>query len=401
MKISGLKQKKSIKKPRINLPSVHLRRPKLSRGKIALLIVCAALAVACCVLCFVYSSTAGRLLTQQVAERYQGTVEQRYAQASVFFPVGQEKSISEIYTFRSTIDKKLLDVSLEAAEGAPPLWQDAYSGTGELTVEGNKGKATVTATGVGGDWFSFHPLTLRSGGYLDENDLMHDRVMLDEKLAWQIFGSYDLAGMTVVINGKPFVVAGVVAIEDDKATEKTYTATGEVFMHLDTLQQLLGEESGSGGVSCYELVCAEPISGFTLGVVTEGFEGAQTVQNSGRFSPLSILKVVRAYGTRSMQTAGVAYPYWENAARLTEDTLAALMICIILTALLPVACLVWYIVRALRRGWLYLRWEAGPAFWERTSDRIREKQRIALKRRQKRIEEQWVKDDDSNDPPQA
>ena len=399
MKISGLKQKKSITKPKINLPAVRLRRPQLSRGKIALLIVCLALAAACCVLCFAYSARAGQLLTQQAAERYEGEGEQRYAQVSVFFPVGQEKSISDIYTFRSTINGKLLDVSLEAKDGAPPLWQDAYSGSGELTVEGNKGKATVAATGVGGDWFSFHQLTLRSGGYFDEDDLMHDRVVLDEKLAWQIFGSYNLAGMTVVINNKPFVVAGVVAIESATSTEKSYTATGQVFLHLDALQSLMG--TGSGGVSCYELVCAEPISGFTLGVVTEGFEGAQTVQNSGHFSPLSILKVVRAYGTRSMQTAGVAYPYWENAARLTEDTLAALMICIILTALLPVGCLVWYIVRALRRGWLYLRWEAGPAFWERTSDRIREKQRIALKRRQKRIEEQWVKDDDSNDPPQA
>ena len=241
MKISGLKQKKSITKPKINLPAVRLRRPQLSRGKIALLIVCLALTAACFVLCFVYSARSGQLLTQQAAERYEGEGEQRYAQVSVFFPVGKEKSIADIYTFRSTINGKLLDVSLEAKDGAPPLWQDAYSGSGELTVEGNKGKATVAATGVGGDWFSFHPLTLRSGGYFDEDDLMHDRVVLDEKLAWQIFGSYDLAGMTVVINNKPFVVAGVVAIESDKSTEKSYTATtGQVFLHLDALQSLLG-----------------------------------------------------------------------------------------------------------------------------------------------------------------
>ena len=48
MKISGLKQKKSITKPKINLPAVRLRRPQLSRGKIALLIVCLALTAACC-----------------------------------------------------------------------------------------------------------------------------------------------------------------------------------------------------------------------------------------------------------------------------------------------------------------------------------------------------------------
>lgn len=84
MKISGLKQKKSITKPKINLPAVRLRRPQLSRGKIALLIVCLALTAACCVLCFVYSARSGQLLTQQAAERYEGEGEQRYAQVSVF-----------------------------------------------------------------------------------------------------------------------------------------------------------------------------------------------------------------------------------------------------------------------------------------------------------------------------
>ena len=104
MKISGLKQKKSITKPKINLPAVRLWRPQLSRGKIALLIVCLALTAACCVLCFVYSARSGQLLTQQAAERYEGEGEQRYAQVSVFFPVGKEKSIADIYTFRSTIN---------------------------------------------------------------------------------------------------------------------------------------------------------------------------------------------------------------------------------------------------------------------------------------------------------
>ena len=36
-----------------------------------------------------------------------------------------------------------------------------------------------------------------------------------------------------------------------------------------------------------------------------------------------------------MQTAGVALPYWENAARLVENDLAFLLLAIVLTALLP------------------------------------------------------------------
>lgn len=392
MKISGLKQRKiALPRPKVSL---RLKRPTLSRGKIVLLCVCAALLIACCVLGFVYSDTAGRLLAQQAAERYQGEGEQRYAQASTFFPVGAEKSLTDIYSFRSKMDSKLLDVSLEAKEDEPPLWIDAYSGSGKLTVTGNKGRAEVRATGVGGEWFSFHPLTLRSGSYINEDSLMHDQVLLDEKLAWQIFGSYELAGMTVTIGDKPFVVAGVVAIESDKASQKSYDATGEVFLHFDALLELNG---GEGGIDCYELVCAEPITGFTAGLLREAFQDAETVQNTGRFSLSNTIKVIADFGTRSMQTAGVALPYWENAARLTEDNLAALLVAIVLLGLMPVVCAVWLAVRLLRRLWLHLRWEAGPAVVNHFSDRLRESQRRALKRRQKRIEESWGREDEVED----
>ena len=350
MKISGLKQRKiALPRPKVSL---RLKRPTLSRGKIVLLCVCAALLIACCVLGFVYSDTAGRLLAQQAAERYQGEGEQRYAQASTFFPVGAEKSLTDIYSFRSKMDSKLLDVSLEAKEDEPPLWIDAYSGSGKLTVTGNKGRAEVRATGVGGEWFSFHPLTLRSGSYINEDSLMHDQVLLDEKLAWQIFGSYELAGMTVTIGDKPFVVAGVVAIESDKASQKSYDATGEVFLHFDALLELNG---GEGGIDCYELVCAEPITGFTAGLLREAFQDAETVQNTGRFSLSNTIKVIADFGTRSMQTAGVALPYWENAARLTEDYAVLLLLLSVLLALCPAIFLTVTVIRYIRRGYRFVK----------------------------------------------
>ena len=389
MKLSGTKAGRRIG---LRLPAPpRFKRP--SRGKLILLAVCALLTLACVALCFVYSATAGTLLSQQAAERYRGENEQRFAQATSFFPAGAEKGIQDIRTFRQGMDGKLLDVSLEAPEGAPALWFDAYSGTGELTVTGSKGTATVPATGVGGEWFSFHPLELRSGGYITEDELMHDRVILDEKLAWQLFGGYDLAGLTVTISGKPYVIAGVVAMEDDRASARAHETNGEIFLHFDALQQLTGGD-GSGGISCYELVCAEPISGFTLGLLTEGFKSAVTVQNTGRFSVKNELGLLRNFGTRSMQTSGVVYPYWENAARLNEDSLALVLTGIILTALLPFVMAAVLVVKLARRGWLRLRYELVPDTWERISDRVRAKQQIALRKRQKRIEEKWVKEED-------
>lgn len=390
MKLKGSKFSRALSGP---------TKPKLSRGRIVFLCICAALALCCAVLGFVYSNTADTLLSQQAAERYRGENEQRFAQVSAYFPTGAEKGVSEIRTFRSSIDGKLLDVSLEAKDGAPPLWFDAYCGYGELTVTGVKGGATVPATGVGGEWFSFHQLELRSGGYITEDELMHDRVILDEKLAWQLFGGYDLAGLTVTISGKPFVIAGVVAMESDRASSKSHESNGELFLHFDALQQLTGGD-GSTGISCYELVCAEPISGFSLGLIKDGFKDAEAVQNTGRFAPGKILGLIRSFGSRSMQTSGVVFPYWENAARLTEDNLALIMVCMLLTALLPAGLIVVYLVRYARRAWVWLRWDFGPEVWEKFSDRLREKQQLALQRRQKRIEAKWVKEEDDEEDEQ-
>ncbi len=39
-----------------------------------------------------------------------------------------------------------------------------------------------------------------------------------------------------------------------------------------------------------------------------------------------IFKVVGDFGKRSMNTEGVVYPYWENAARLLEDYMALTLI---------------------------------------------------------------------------
>ena len=54
-------------------------------------------------------------------------------------------------------------------------------------------------------------------------------------------------------------------------------------------------------------------------------------------------------------------------------------------------------MRLLRRCWLRLRWDIGPAVTERALDRLRARQQIALKRRQKRIEARWEKDEDEGE----
>jgi hypothetical protein len=160
-----------------------------------------------------------------------------------------------------------------------------------------------------------------------------------------LFGSIDVAGMSVTIGDKPYLVAGVVAREKDSASEKAYTDEAGIFVPYELLI-----EQGAKGLSCYELVMPDPISGFALGVMEENFPKGDGVvlENSTRYSLKNISDIVLGLGERSIQSNGVAYPYWENAARFTEDQMALVLVLGVLFGLFPAVVVVIAIVHLVR-----------------------------------------------------
>lgn len=315
----------------------------MKRKRQIIIIAVLALLVTCAAVCgIVYRHYGGILQSQQAARRFTGGSEERFSQVSVFFPVGSGITYPTVMSFRETIDSKLLEVSMESTEESI-LSADGYSATAQVTVRSSKTSATIQATGIGGDYFLFHPLTLKNGGYISESDLMHDRVVLDYELAWKLFGSADLEGMEIEINGDRYIIAGVVEREDDFASTRAYPGGEGIFMAYDALNSIT-----ETNISCYELVMANPISGFAKSVAESGFPGGVTVENTGRYSLSSIFSVISDFGDRSMNSAGVIYPYWENAARLLEDYCAlALILCIIFScppAIVAIAAL-WILAR--------------------------------------------------------
>ncbi|MCQ2421185.1 MAG: ABC transporter permease, partial [Clostridia bacterium] len=198
-----------------------------------------------------------------------------------------------------------------------------------------------------GDFFSFHPLRLRSGAYLTSRDYMADRVVLDEEMAWALFGSVDVAGMEVTIGERSYAVAGVVCREDDFASELAYTGGPGMFMSIEALR-LLQEVP----IDCYEVVLPDPISGFAKKTVEDKFPVGNgiVVENSSRYSLVNLGKVLLDFGKRSMNTHAVIYPYWENAARLVEDYAALLLLLAVLLAICPVVFAVIVLLRWLKRS---------------------------------------------------
>ena len=231
--------------------------------------------------CLLRTASLARLLpSQYAAERWAGEGENAFRQVSCYLPVDESLKLSQIHAFRYTILDKLHEAALEA-DTDTLLFRDAWSTTGKLSASSDLGRGDVSVIAVGGDFFLFHPLRLLNGSYLTEEDLMEDRVLLDEDTAWLLFGGTDLAEMSIKLNGVPFTVAGVVQREQDFASRKAYTSGRGIFMSFDAFTQL----KEGAGATCYELVLVEPVKNFTVNFVREKFPIGQgeIVENTDRF----------------------------------------------------------------------------------------------------------------------
>jgi len=318
----------------------------LIRKKEIILIVLNVLLLIAFFACLLLSgSVRGTLRSQQAAKAWAGQSGERFAQLSVFISDRFTFNDEALFNHRATIDRELVSASLEAS-GDRVLYTDAWSAEGDVVVTGERGSASVKAFGVGGDFFLFHPLYLRDGSYLSPGDVMKDRVVLDEELAWRLFGSVKVAGLEISIKEKPYLIAGVVSREKDFASSKAYTYGAGMFMSIEALREL----SEGTHIKCYEIVMPDPITGFAMGVMTGSFpdRDVQIVENSARYTLSVTFDNISSFAERSMRVDGIIYPYWENAARYTEDLLALLLVLMLMLIICPVVYSVIYGTKAIR-----------------------------------------------------
>ena len=314
----------------------------------------------------------GLLDAQKAATRWQGESEREFNQLSCFIPSEKLISLEDVYAFRYAMLDKFHSAALDV-DNNDTLFVDAWSTSGKAVASTSLGTGDVSITAVGGEYFTFHPIRLLSGSYLTEEDLMKDRVLLDEDVAWLLFGGTDLTGLELRINNVPFLVGGVVRREQDFASRKAYQDGMGLFMSYDAYKELQPE----AGINCYELVMAEPVKGFSVNFAREKFPIGDGVilENTGRFSAGRLLGLLKQFGTRSMQDRSIRYPYWENAARCVEDWSMLLLLMTMLAAILPALCLILWLIRRLRRGRDKLSEDLLPGWKDKAEEAIRVRQR--------------------------
>ncbi|MEG1458370.1 MAG: ABC transporter permease [Acetivibrio sp.] len=321
-------------------------------------------------LCMAGSHTISQNLTsQQAAERWSSDGE-KYAQISAFFTKDAAASESSINNYRSSIRKTLEEASIKAKHKNGRLWIDAYSGNGSVEITRKKSKQKVKIVGVGGDFFLFHPLNMLDGYYFSPTEVMKDRLVLEEEVAWQLFGSTDVEGMSVTIGEKSCKVAGVYRREKGKQEADAYGSSPAIFAPYELLMELNGKKEV---IDCYEMLLPNPVKGFAWqkglkcigGVDLSTNTGSETdlselpveiLENSNRFQPINLIKVLENMGSRSMQRKNIEYPYWENIARAKENIAAIRMLLSFIFFIVPLVVLIQYgIKRFKNRKWTFER----------------------------------------------
>lgn len=322
---------------------------------------------------FLQSERVKRLYSQQAAERWESK-ETPYSEISLFYSDSYEAGKKTVEELRTGITKKLVeDTYFDPADtSGRRAYIDAYSGFADMVIERENVQLTGKVYGVSDDFFLVHPIPLLNGNYINPVEKASEigdgidpfQVVLDENMAWNIFGSVNVEGMKIWIGGRVFTVMGVVEASQNKTEEMAYGNYDAAFIPYSAFALM----NKKVNINCYEAVLPEPIKGYAMSTMGKAadivvdpeeeasgtevrsslsFGKRELVENTDRFGISSIWKYLKNKKYMSMKTTEIAYPFWENVARFEMERAGGIFkLCCILLILPVVSVLVLL-------GWLY------------------------------------------------
>ncbi|MEE5991751.1 MAG: ABC transporter permease [Oscillospiraceae bacterium] len=320
-------------------------------------------------------SVSKKLYNQQAAERW--SQDGDYSQISVFLSDKSSFSKSDIADLQTTINEKLTSDSLKAPSKDVRLWYDAWStDIGKMKMTGTCSEiVTAQVTAVDGDFFAIHPFHLQCGCYFTPTDLMQDRVIIDTNLAWKTFGSSDVDGMEIAINGQKFTICGVVEPDKQYASKISYGETPRMYISAELANKLQSgfstaptkEDTTSKNTeiafTCYEAVLPNPVRNFAMERMKTALDERENIvilENTGRTSLSHRWNNLKKLHSMLIAENGILYPHWENSARIIDFDLAILLAFEILFLILPVFTFLFFLWKGYRwlENWVDAKKEA-------------------------------------------
>lgn len=223
--------------------------------------------------------------------------------------------MNRIYELEENIKNALLENNALNTKNGGRSWADCYSASGTVAIENGSADMEVQTIGVGGDFFLFHPLQLLSGSYFSSENIMQDLVVIDEDIAWRLFGSVNVSGMTLDINGKKHMISGVIKRDEGRLNKAAGNGKPILYMSYESLSSL----NENVTITTYEVVMPNLTKDYARKLIKEKLDLSETeceiIDNTDRFSLVFLFKVIKEFDTRSMKTSKVCYPYWENVAQ--------------------------------------------------------------------------------------
>ncbi len=292
------------------------------------------------------------LQSQLAAERW-STDGTPFAQVSAFISEDGGLNDDSILQVESNIEAKIKEASLMSDDENVRSWIYAYSMQSSMHISTDRASVNANVTAVGGEYFMFHPLKLLSGYYFTGTDLSYDRIVIDEDLAWQLFGSFDVDGMEVTINEKPYIIAAVIKKESDSASLSMYGESPRAYVSYIAMNEISGS---SNSITCFEAVLPDPISNFAYNIISESMgvssEHVEIKENSSRFKISSLVNNMKSLTRLSVRQNAIVMPFWENAARIIEIRLT-IMLFFAFVLLIPSVSFIVFVAVSLwrRRTW--------------------------------------------------
>ncbi len=295
-----------------------MRRPHRSlpmRG-LAAFGVTAAVCALLCALSFGAIVLLRSPLDEQRAARWFAPEKDAYLQFSVFLDEDAGFTPDSVEFVRHSLESDFTAASITPPNKNARVFLDAYSceGTVYLSADAsalNATSLTAAVTAVGGDFFYFHRLDFLSGQPVYPDDYTVERIVLDETAAWKLYGSIDIAGMTVQLGEKPYEIAGVVAKDDTE----TYGSVPRVYLLYDAYAAYLTDEPA---ITCYELLLPEPFDGFAQARLDSALSmdesSCRVVQNEARFRLFALIRGLGSLSKAGIRDNRIVYPHWENNA---------------------------------------------------------------------------------------
>lgn len=321
-----------------------------------------------CILSVMGKSMAVSQNYNYTADIWKNNSKENFAQTSVFLTEDSGFTTDSLNLLRAELIKELRNISIETnGENLP--FAEAYSTqVGTFKIKGDLiGSEEAVLTAVGGDFFVFRNFRLINGSYFNDGDLMQDGAVIDRSLAWELYGSCEVAGMNLYIDGVKFYISGVIENPETKPEKDCSGKLPRIYISYDGASNLssLTENSktlispdtvptvstGLKNITCYETVFPNPVENFAYNTIKKQFSENyknkySIVKNSTRFEPSVRSKAFRKISDYAVIKNNINYPYWENASRIVEFKLTFLYFFRKILFIVPVLTAVWLTILA-------------------------------------------------------